>query len=111
MVSFSEAENDTPLVCSPSRRVVSIISIDLIGSFIRCQMLDSRLLNKVEESTIQHPVSILVHTLPGIGANLLLHRAKVVDVVIAIHQVVFLVAVDDEGLPLTRGQDCNHLVR
>ncbi len=27
MVNFSEAENDTPLVCSPSRSVVSIISI------------------------------------------------------------------------------------
>ena len=27
IVSFSDAENDTPLVCSPSRSVVSIISI------------------------------------------------------------------------------------
>jgi hypothetical protein len=27
MVSFSCAEKDTPLVCSPSRNVVSIISI------------------------------------------------------------------------------------
>jgi len=70
ILSFSCAANETPVVCSPSRRVVSIISIILFG-FI-CMLI--------------HPLFVSFYF--GFVGK------KIIDIVKSIHQTIFLVGID-----------------
>src|SRR5690606_37637404 len=72
MVSFSEAEKDTPLVCSPSRSVVSITSM------------------------YRGELGMLVQAFFGECRDLPFHGLQIIDIVKAVHEVVFFVAVDVE---------------
>src|SRR5690606_660873 len=73
MVSFSDGEKETPLVCSPSRRVVSMISIGRATGF---------------------GITALVHAFFSKLLNILFHGLQVVDIVKTVHEVMLFIAVD-----------------
>src|SRR5690606_23141747 len=83
MVSFSETENDTPDVCSPSRSVVSMISI--VRPAMRLQWKG-------------------FGKLFDVGFDI----EQVVDVIEAMRHVTFFITVDLErrGLPGGQSRDC-----
>src|SRR5690606_26252750 len=87
MVSFSETENDTPDVCSPSRSVVSMISIILLAMRLRLQWA-------------------------GLGKRLDVgfYIDPVIDIIKAIHHVALLVVIDIERFLFAGGLYRNGLL-
>src|SRR5690554_2115063 len=110
MASFSASLNDTPVVCSPSRRVVSITSIRFMLGILK--VLDvgygDRFFGVSSEKAVPAGRCLLCGLFPG--RNLVFDAEQIVDVVVSVEQTFFLVGIDVEVLGNAGGGHRNALV-